>query len=409
MQQNQTCQNQKQEPDLYQRNNEEWLRQLIRNSFDMIVLIDADGMQQYVSESCEKILGFKPEELVNLPVIETMIHPDDREKTILGFQQIVSNKGSGGTQYRHRHKNGSWVYLEAYGTNQLDNPAVQAVVLNVRDITDRKRIEQALIESEARLEQLNAGKDKFFSIIAHDLKSPFYSILGFSELLLEQVHERNLEGIESYAEGIQLSAKRTFELLNNLLDWSCSQTGRIKYAPLNLDVVELIYELRRLMENSARQKGIILHCDLPSKLTVFADKNMLSTVLRNLISNGIKFTHPGGGVKISACRTSEGVKISVTDNGIGIPEKALNELFKIENSFSTPGTYKEQGTGLGLLICREFIEKQGGRIEAESEEGKGSTFWFLIPAAHAAKGSKSPEPIEPINRQQQINDSDIFE
>lgn len=387
MQQNQTFRRKNQHSGEFQGNSEERLRQLIKNSFDIIVLVDADGIQRYVSESCEKILGFQSEELTNVPVIETMIHPDDREKTMQGLRDIISYKGSGGTQYRHRHKNGSWVYLEAYGTNQLDNPAVQAVVLNVRDITDRKQIEQALIESEARLAQMNAGKDKFFSIIAHDLKTPFFSILGFSELLVEQVHERNFEGVESYAEGIQLSAKRTFELLNNLLDWSYTQTGRMKYAPENLDVAELIYELRRLMESSARQKGIILHCDIPHKFTVLADKNMMSSVLRNLISNGIKFTHPGGGVKISACRIPEGVKISVTDNGIGIPKPALNKLFQIESSFSTQGTYKEQGTGLGLLLCREFVDKHSGRIGAESEEGKGSTFWFTIPGLPAAKSS----------------------
>ncbi len=396
MQQNQTCLKKEQQSNEYLENSQERLRQLVKNSFDIIVLIDAGGIQRYVSDSCEKILGFKSEELTNVPVIETMIHPDDREKTMQGLHDIISNKGSGGTQYRHRHKNGSWVYLEAYGTNQLDNPAVQAVVLNVRDITDRKRIEQALLESESRLEQLNAGKDKFFSIIAHDLKTPFFSILGFSELLVEQVQERNFEGVESYAEGIHHSAKRTFELLNNLLDWSYTQTGRMKFAPVNLDVVELIYDLRRLMESSARQKGIILHCEIPQKLTVFADKNMMSSVLRNLISNGIKFTHPGGGVKISACMISEGVKISVTDNGVGIPKEALNKLFKLENSFSTAGTYKEQGTGLGLLLCREFVEKHNGRIGVVSEAGKGSTFWFIIPVAPAAKSSLPPALIDPV-------------
>ncbi len=381
MQQNETCRQFTKQTDILLTYNDERFRQLIKNSFDMIVLIGADGIQQYVSESCENILGYKQEELVNLPVIDAMIHPDDREKTVQGLRQIIFNQGSGGTQYRHRHKNGSWVYLEAYGTNQLDNPAVQAVVLNVRDISERKQIEQALRENELRLKELNAGKDKFFSIIAHDLKSPFNSILGFSEMLIEQVKKRNYDEIESYAMGIRHSAKTTLDLLSNLLDWSLSHTGRMKFRPVSFNMVELIAKVCRLMEDTARQKGITLYCELPDELPVFADKDMMASVLRNLISNGIKFTRPGGGVKISALKNTDGVKVLVTDNGVGIPEEVLGKLFKIENSFSTPGTYNEHGTGLGLLLCREFTEKHSCRIGAESQEGTGSTFWFTVPAS----------------------------
>ncbi|MFW6289464.1 MAG: PAS domain-containing sensor histidine kinase [Mariniphaga sp.] len=381
MQQHQTCRTPEQLTDAPASQNEERFRQLIKNSFDIIVLIDAEGIQKFVSESCESILGFQPMELINISVIDTMIHPDDREKARKALGDIIDKNGSGGIHYRHRHKNGNWVHLEAYGTNQLDNPVVQAIVLNVRDITHRIKIEQALRESEAHLEELNAGKDKIFSIIAHDLKTPFTSILGFSELLIEQVRERNFEGIESYAMGIQHSAKRTYDLLTNLLEWSYAQTGLMKFVPKEFDLVELIYNMRRLLENAARQKGIILFCDLPDNLWVNADKNMLSTVFRNLISNGIKFTHPGGGIKISALRTAEGVKVTVADNGVGISKEALGKLFDIQSTFSTPGTYKEMGTGIGLLLCREFIEKHGCQIGAESELGRGSTFWFTVPPA----------------------------
>ena len=280
-----------QQSEVLLKQSEERFKQLIKNSFDMIVLIDADGIQTYVSESCIKILGFHPEELMNISVIESMIHPDDRDKTLQGLRDIVEHKGTGGAQYRHRHKDGNWVYLEAFGTNQLDNPAVRAVVLNVRDITERKHIEQALQESESRLKELNAAKDKFFSIIAHDLKSPFNSILGFSELLMEQVQERNYEGIEFYVMGINHSARRTLDLLSNLLEWSRAQTGQLKFRPTRTDLVELVFKIRGLMENVARQKGIVLHCELPLELMVMADKDMIALVLRNLISNGIKFTH----------------------------------------------------------------------------------------------------------------------
>jgi two-component system, sensor histidine kinase and response regulator len=377
-----------QQVDLLLRQSEERFRQLIKNSFDMIVLIGADGTQHYVSESCEKILGYKPEELMNISVIETLIHPDDRENTLKGLHEIVDGRGVGGAQYRHRHKNGHWVYLEAFGTNQLDNPAVQGVVLNVRDITERKKIELALQESEARLEALNAAKDKFFSIIAHDLKSPFTSILGFSELLVEQLQEKDYEDIGHYATGIQLSAQRTLDLLTNLLEWSRSQTGRMEFSPKQTDMVRLVKEVARLAENSAKQKGIVLYWELPPVLPVYADKAMVSTILRNLITNGIKFTRPGGGVKISACYDEENVVVSVSDTGTGIKQENLEKLFKMGENTSTPGTYKEQGTGLGLLLCKEFVEKHGGNIWAESEAGNGSTFYFYIPAVKGTNGSQ---------------------
>ncbi|HKI88575.1 MAG TPA: PAS domain S-box protein, partial [Draconibacterium sp.] len=199
---------------------EERFSQLIRNSFDIIVLLDANGIQRYVSESCERILGYKPEELLNFPVIEKMIHPDDRKETMAGLKDIFENNKHGGTQYRHRHKNGGWVYLEAFGSNQIDNPQINYVVLNVRDITERKEAELALQQNEARLSELNATKDKLFSIIAHDLKSPFNSILGFSQLLKENFNDYSPEEQKSFLDIMHLGISNAYELLEDLLLWS---------------------------------------------------------------------------------------------------------------------------------------------------------------------------------------------
>ncbi len=354
--------------------------QLIRNSFDMIVLLDSSGIQRYVSESCENILGYKPAELMDIFVIDQLIHPDDQEKARAGLKNIIENQTNGGTQYRHRHKDGGWVYLEAFGTNQLNNPEIQSVVLNVRDITERKRAEQALKESQARLHELNATKDRLFAIIGHDLRSPFNSIIGFSQLLAEQVKEKDYEGLDEYARIIQDSSKKAMDLLTTLLEWSRSQSGNIEFNPEYFDLVSIIQEATGLSQDSATQKSITLTQDLPHNLTVFADKAMINSILRNLLSNGIKFTHPGGEIIISTEKGSNELVVSVADNGTGIETEDLDKLFRIDTTQSTPGTQKESGTGLGLLLCKEFTETHGGRIWAESTPGKGSTFSFTIPA-----------------------------
>ncbi|MDZ7720919.1 MAG: PAS domain-containing sensor histidine kinase [Balneolaceae bacterium] len=358
---------------------DETFRQLIKNSFDMLVLLDADGIQRYVSESCEKILGYKPEELTDISVIDSMIHPDDQAKTKKGFVDIVHHSKHGGTQYRHRHKNGEWVYLEAFGNNQLHNPAIQSVVLNVRDITERKRAEKALKESEARLSELIATKDRFLSIIGHDLKNPFSGILGFSELLIDQLQKKEYDDALEFAQMIQHSSKRVMDLLNNLLAWAQSQSGRTKYNPEYFDVDEITNEVIDLLRDSSHQKSISLTNKIPPSTSVYADKSMITLVLRNLVSNGIKFTQPGGKIDIESERNADEITISVTDNGVGISKENIDDLFKIDKKHSSKGTYNETGTGLGLLLCKDSVEVHGGEIWAESEINKGSKFIFRIP------------------------------
>jgi signal transduction histidine kinase len=246
-----------------------------------------------------------------------------------------------------------------------------------------KALERNNIELKAQKSQLlelNATKDKFFSIIAHDLRSPFNAIMGLSDLLVEQIKQKDYDGIEQYAGIIRKSSQKAVNLLMNLMEWSRSQTGRMHFNPKQVDLIESIIETIALFDEVARKKGIVIKSKLPSNATVFADLAMINTVLRNLISNAIKFTRSEGEIIVELLATNaHELIVSVKDNGIGIQEKRVEKLFQIDSSQSTPGTSNEQGTGLGLILCKEFIQKHGGKIWAESEVSKGSTFYFSLP------------------------------
>lgn len=243
--------------------------------------------------------------------------------------------------------------------------------------TQQKNIE--LKKSKTELQELVATKDKFFSIISHDLKIPFSGVIGFSELLIEKVQEKNYEKIESYARNIYNSSQQAMELLLNLLDWSRSQTGKIEFTPIPFEMAGLIDEVTELFTETAKYKSITISKELPENTNCVADRVMIATVLRNLISNAIKFTWPGGKIAISAQPNNGGLEISVSDNGVGMKSSDIEKLFRIEENFSTPGTRDEGGTGLGLLISKEFISKHRTNIRIESQPGKGSKFYFTVP------------------------------
>lgn len=246
-------------------------------------------------------------------------------------------------------------------------------------LDDRNRVENALRESELQLKEINKSKDKLFSIIAHDLKSPFTSIVGYSEILKDYTANCNQQETVNYASIINTSSKQTLQLLENLLDWARLQQGRIIFRPQNLNFNELEYEVFDLTKDIAEQKGISIQNTIPANLNVYADKDMIKIVLRNLVSNAVKFTPKGGYVEISSKLTDKEVFISVTDNGVGISADDIGKLFDISSNFSTKGTNEEKGTGLGLSLCKEFVEMNNGKIWVKSELGKGSNFSFSLP------------------------------
>ncbi len=273
----------------------------------------------------------------------------------------------------------NWLIINVIPRFRAGETKPHQVFATMQDITQKKEAEEMLKNRERELRDLNAQKDRFFSIIAHDLKSPFNAILGFSNLMVEQIQSNDYNGLEQHAKIVQQSSERTMELLVNLMEWARSQTGRIEFNPEYFELNSVINEILTLMEDVAFQKDIAMRNLLSHKLPVFADKPMISTVIRNLVSNALKFTPDHGEVTISARVVHLEIVICVTDTGIGIPEERLSKLFRIDEGISTPGTRKERGTGLGLILCKEFIDKHQGKIWAESAVNSGSRFQFSLP------------------------------
>lgn len=297
---------------------------------------------------------------------------------VISLMNQVAKTGYGQTEASFYKKNGSEIPFILTGV-RLDMKGQTFIMGFGIDITDRKKTEEALKESDLRLRELVATKDKFFSIIAHDLKSPFNSILGLSNLLVEQIREKNYNGVEEYAGIIQKSSATVFNLLINLLEWARLQTGRMEFSPEYVEIGALINETAELLNDTAQQKSITIIKGSPRNILVYADKAMISTIFRNLISNAIKFTYPDGQIIITADKKPDELIISISDNGIGIKKEAIGRLFRIDETLTALGTQNEKGTGLGLILCKEFIEKHGGKIWVESVPGTGSTFYFTLP------------------------------
>ncbi len=242
---------------------------------------------------------------------------------------------------------------------------------------ERQRDE--LDKQKKELEELNATKDKFFTIIAHDLKNPFNTVIGLSELLIERYDTYDSNKIKEFIRQINKFSNNAYNLLEDLLKWAKSQTGRMEVKPEKVEVFELAIENMNLFQEKAEKKGVKINANIKMGLFAYVDRNMINTVLRNLISNSVKFTNSGDIINIEAESINEHIEIVVTDTGIGVPEANLKKIFKIDSHISTQGTADEIGTGLGLIISREFVEKNGGTINVKSKEGNGTQFMFTVP------------------------------
>jgi len=535
-------------------NNFETSKILSDNSFDIINILDKNGKILFESVATERILGYRAGERIGKVAFE-FVHPDDIQKIATEFQKLISEpKKQVVVEFRFKHQDGSWKWLETSGQNFIENPNIQGIIINSRDITERKQAEKQLSDrinfekaiskcstillsnsSDAvyaslkniidisnacrvyifknfydetndlcmrqiyeicaeginpeidnpvlqkvsykkdgfsrweetlsknkkilgniidfpenernilepqniksilifpiftnnqwfgfigfdftkevqiwsdwdiyllktasellgfyfqnkcnlskitkqndELQKLNDDKDTFMRILAHDLKNPFNSLLGFSELLLKNIRKYSLEKIENQLKIINQTSNQTYILLDDLLLWSKSQSGKLTFNPQNIDFEIFCNELLNNFQISANVKNLKLECN-NHKFCLFADENMFKTIMRNLISNAIKFTNSDGTITINAEKQENKIIITVADTGIGISETEQEKMWNLPHHFSKNGTNGETGTGLGLILCKDFVEKHKGKIWVESVVGKGSDFKFTIP------------------------------
>ncbi len=356
-----------------------------------VALFDNTKKLLYATSAMQKLFKTEPSESIINPTLDKLISIESTDSLVFqGWMTIGDYISFNNTIVAHVYKKeGKLLIIGGVEAPELMNQYIAMQQLNqqinnlqrelVKEKVMLEKTLNQLNKTNEELNQLNASKDKFFSIISHDLKSPFNSILGFSELLHEQIKNKDYSEIELYSELVNKSATKAFDLLMNLMEWSRSQTGRITYNPESFDIVETILEMISLFQEIAEQKNIQILSSLPPQLIIFADKAMINTIFRNLISNAIKFTPMEGSITVSIVENEHHYLFSVRDSGIGIPKDQIYKLFRIDEHYTTKGTNQETGTGLGLILCKEFVEKHSGQIWVESEEGKGSTFSFTIP------------------------------
>ena len=345
----------------------------VTNSPTSIVITDKNARIEYVNPHFSQFTGYSFEEVAgkdpkflqsgNTP-IEVYKNMWD---TILAKQVWVG-------ELENRKKNGD-IYWETARIAPLVNEKdeITNFVAVKEDITDMKFAQKQLQQTADELKEMNAIKDKFFSIIAHDLRSPFVGLLELSKLLYLEHQQMDEEKRDYFLKLLSESARNVFQLLDNLLEWSKNQLGRIEYKPEKLKLRSIADNSCQLVQLNAQNKEISILNQIDEEILVLADKNMLMTIIRNLLGNALKYTPRGGKITISSedsITNPHQIKVLISDTGIGIPVELQHKIFKIDENFSTPGTDKEKGSGLGLIICKEFVEKHGGRIWCQSDGKK---------------------------------------
>ena len=360
--------------------NEYLFRSIFDTSPDGMFICDLEYNILNMSNSARKMLQLTDDDL-NTNYIH-LIEENDKELGRWFFNELESGNNSAFTEIKLVRKDGTAFWNEQNAGVINDSKGFpKGFFVIIRDISRRKADEEQILKFTFDLKESNSTKDKLFSIIAHDLKNPFHAILGFSDILLKELSSEkiNFEETNKYAQIVNESAKRGYDLLINLLEWARIQSGKIKPVIDTLSLLDIIIYNIKGTNSNALSKNISVQYPENKDYIINSDKDLLDAILRNLINNAIKFTPNFGEITISVKQIERFLFISITDSGIGISEENKKKLFRTDVMYSTLGTNNEGGTGLGLILCKEFVNKLGGDIFVESVDGQGTTFTFTIP------------------------------
>lgn len=338
-------------------------------------------------------LGKKPEDVIGKPVHRVVAEKKfagtfvDMDKKLFksGTKQVYEAKAMNS----HGEVRDVIFHKAAYKNSDGETAGLVGIFIDVtetrvvtRELTELKEhLEEKVSERTEQLEQANATKDKFFSIIAHDLKSPFNIIQGFLTLINDEFDEFNSQELKEFIGKTLEASTNTFSLLENLLEWSRSQRGTIEYKPVRMNLCDACNEVIYQINETAKNKKIRIINNIDHYHDAFADANMTRTIFRNLITNALKFSHPLNNIQINSEISGNMLVVCVQDNGIGMTKDYLEKLFIINEKTQREGTCKEKGTGLGLILCKEFVEKNNGELWVKSRENEGSSFYFSLPVA----------------------------
>jgi PAS domain S-box-containing protein len=341
--------------------------------------IDPNTFEIEGDEALATLFGYTVQEVREIGW-GTLLPIEDFNKKKEVLANLLQNKiDSYSIEHRIIKKDGTLAWAVSSGSLITNSRGEVKIVGTLTDITERKLTEQKLKEYSEELQSINSSKDKFFSILSHDLRNPFNSLLGFSELLANNIDDLTEQEVKESARTLNRTAHNLFNLLTNLLEWSKLQTGNFTIEKMEFTLNQIINYTLDIFSDAIIAKNINITKENDDEINVFADRNMIETAARNLISNAIKFTNNGGTITVGCKINGNSAELYVKDNGVGIPIEDQDRLFKIEKQFSTEGTIYEKGTGFGLLLCKELVEKNGGTIKFKSEKDKGSTFIISLP------------------------------